>query len=92
MRENDVVTFECVDVHIFCERIWRNKRIENDPCTVHFYEKCAVTEVCVGCLDGNESIVKQGVSRFHALQSCTHVLCGQHVDKFQAVVENEQIE
>ncbi len=50
-----------------------------------------MSQVCVGCLDGNESIVKQGVSRFHALQSCTHVFCGQHVDKFPAVVENEPI-
>lgn len=50
-----------------------------------------MTEECVLHIDGNESIVKQGVSRFHSLQSCTHVNCGNGVDKFYPYVGFERI-
>jgi hypothetical protein len=40
--------------------------------------------------DGNESIVKQGVSRFHGLQSCTHAICGYSVDKLAATAGYEE--
>jgi hypothetical protein len=87
MRDEDVIARNLVHIDVFRQSIRCYEWVKKQMNAIDFNTKSAMSVVGISHLDGYESIVKQGVSRFHDRQSCTHTVCEFSVDKSFARAE-----